>query len=130
MSSLQKPIWLNQTERTPGVSIDFDTGAWRFWGESYPEDCAAFFGPILGPIQEHLTKAKDAITLDIELYYFNSSSAKVLMTLFHMVECSAKNGLDVTVNWCFEPNDDTMQEFGEDFAKDFSHASFNLCPKS
>jgi hypothetical protein len=31
------------------------------------------------------------------------------------------------INWHYNEDDDTMQEFGEDFASDMEHTVFNLC---
>ncbi len=67
------------------------------------------------------------IAFDVELAYFNSSSAKVLMNLFSLLEDAAKNNKTVAINWHYNKDDDTMQEFGEDFASDMEHLSFNLC---
>ncbi len=40
-------ITLPRTERSPEVDFDFASGRLVLRGESYPEDAAAFFGPLL-----------------------------------------------------------------------------------
>jgi hypothetical protein len=64
---------------------------------------------------------------DLELTYFNSSTAKALMNLFKVLEEAAKHGTEVLINWHFAPDDDAMREFGEDFSQDFHACAFNLC---
>lgn len=117
------------TDRTPEVFFDFEGGVFSFKGESYPEDASAFFGPLHQSLEEFLgTDFDSEIVFDVEFAYFNSSSAKVLMNLFQLLEDAAKNqGKKTVINWHYNEDDDTMLEFGEDFASDMEHASFNLC---
>jgi hypothetical protein len=117
------------TERTPSVIFDFENGVFSFKGESYPEDASAFFGPLHKAMDEFLDGPfEKTIVFDVEFEYFNSSSAKVLMNLFQLLEDAAENKSKTTViNWHYNEDDDTMQEFGEDFASDMEHATFNLC---
>jgi len=109
--------------------MDFAQGQMSLKGESYPEDVASFYGPLLSSLDSWLaTKPDVALTVDIELVYFNSSSAKALMNLFMLLEKAAAAGAAISVNWHFSSDDDTMQEFGEDFAEDLEHVRFTLCP--
>ncbi|MCG5243260.1 DUF1987 domain-containing protein [Azospirillum doebereinerae] len=123
MDSLNIPA----TGRTPGVAFDFAAGHLRLTGESYPDDVAAFFGPVFTALRAWLAEpGDDPITFDMELLYFNSSSAKALMNLFQMLEAAAKAGRPVTINWCHEENDESMRELGEDFSEDLRHVAFSL----
>lgn len=122
-------IFIEATERSPFVDFDFAGGRLRMQGESYPEDAASFFGPILEGLQRRLTATRDEVLVfDLEMLYFNSSSAKALMNMFQMLESAAESGQKIQVNWRYHPDDDTMEEFGEDFSEDFVHAQFRLCP--
>jgi len=122
-------IYLKATDRSPSVEFDFATDQLSITGESYPEDAAAFFGPLLEAMGKYLAQAAGhSVVLDMRMSYFNSSSAKAFMNLFQMLEEAARKGVEVTINWRYHPEDDTMEEFGEDFAEDFDHASFNLLP--
>lgn len=114
------------TERSPAVTLDAGSGRLAISGESYPEDAAAFYGPVLEALRAALVE-KPALAVDIQLAYFNSSSAKALMNIFQMLEKAAQAGAGISINWHYHADDDTMQEFGEDFAEDFSAATFTLC---
>ncbi|OIR02062.1 hypothetical protein GALL_159210 [mine drainage metagenome] len=117
------------TERSPEVAFDFANSHLRLKGESYPEDVAAFYGPLLTALDRWLAgRSGSALTLDIELVYFNSSSAKALMNLFLMLDKAGAAGNSVSINWRFSEDDDIMEEFGEDFAEDLQHVRFTLCP--
>lgn len=122
-------ISIEATERTPYTAFDPDARHLLLRGESYPEDAAAFFGPLQQALREFLPQLDDVpFVVDLELSYFNSSSAKALMNMFMLLEQAAAAGHSVRINWHFHPDDDTMAEFGEDFAEDFKHAGFALCP--
>ncbi len=117
------------TERTPAVMFDFENGVFSFKGESYPEDASAFFGPLHKAMDEFLDGSFEGeIVFNVEFEYFNSSSAKVLMNLFQLLEDAAESkGKNTVINWYYNEDDETMQEFGEDFASDMEHTAFNLC---
>ncbi|KAA0598670.1 hypothetical protein J2848_000955 [Azospirillum lipoferum] len=123
MDSLTIPA----TGRTPGVSFDFVGGHLRMTGESYPDDVAGFFGPVFEALRGFLGRPDGGpVHFDMELLYFNSSSAKALMNIFQMLETVARSGRPVTVTWCVEENDDSMRELGEDFAEDLRHVVFRM----
>jgi len=123
-------IVLPPTPRSPSVDFDFQTGRLGLRGEAYPENAAAFFGPLLQAVREHFADGgRDPTEVEIDLVYFNSSSAKALMTLFQLCEEAAEGGRPVVVRWWHGADDETIREFGEDFAEDFVHATFELREK-
>ena len=121
-------ISIAATERSPEVAFDFAQHQLKLKGESYPEDVAAFYGPLVAALDGWLNSlANSVVNFDIELVYFNSSSAKALMNILMMLEKAGAAGNTVVINWRFSADDDTMQEFGEDFAEDLENVTFNLC---
>ena len=130
-STPRTAIRIDPTDRSPAVEFDFDGRRLSISGESYPEDAAAFYGPLLRSLSEFLRDLGGAdLTLDIRMVYFNSSSAKAMMNLFQMLESAAAAGSAITINWRYQADDDIMEEFGQDFSEDFVHARFALCPES
>lgn len=122
-----EPIKIEGSDRSPEVDFDFDGLKFMIRGESYPEDVTAFYGPLLDKLEKALEGADgQQIEFNFELIYFNSSSAKVIMEIFDQLEEAAENGAQVTVNWAFDEEDDTMEELGEEFAEDLEHINFNL----
>ena len=84
----------------------------------------------LEKLKNHLAQCSDStITLDFELIYFNSSTAKVLMELFDLMEETAESGNKAVVNWIHEEDDDHMEELGEEFGEDLEKATFHLKAK-
>ena len=120
-------ISIEATERSPAIEFDFEQNTFSIRGESYPEDVASFFGPVIGPLDEHLSSLNGGeVRFDFELIYFNSSSAKVLMGLFDKLDETADQDVSVTINWYYDEEDDTMEELGQEFAEDLENATFNL----
>ncbi len=120
-------LTIASTERSPAVEFDFDKGRLSFRGESYPEDASAFFGPIFSALDGFLS-SRPALAVQFELAYFNSSSAKAFMNILQKLEQAAQSGMTVCVDWRFAEGDDTMKEFGEDFAEDLEQVTFRLVP--
>ncbi|WP_018877456.1 DUF1987 domain-containing protein [Thioalkalivibrio sp. ALE28] len=117
------------TDRTPAVQFDFAAGQYRLSGESYPEDAANFYGPLTQGLRQAIEDgASDEVEFTVEMIYFNSSTAKALMNMFQILEDGAEAGLKVRINWCYHEDDETMEEFGEDFSEDFEHADYRMCP--
>lgn len=118
-------IKIEASDRSPEVDFDFEKNVFALRGESYPEDVTAFFGPVIGNLEEHLASLKGAeVRFDFELIYFNSSSAKVLMGLFDMLDETADDGNTVVINWIFDEEDDNMEELGEEFGEDLENVQF------
>ena len=123
-------IKVEATERSPEIDFNFATNHFAMRGESYPEDVSDFFGEIMKQFYDYVSELTDTdITFTFELIYFNSSTAKVLMGLFDRLDEIAENDNKVIINWCFEEDDDNMEELGEEFGEDLENAEFNLVPK-
>ena len=85
------------TDRSPEVDFDFANHALRIKGESYPEDVAAFYGPVFSALDDYLAGlATGPARFDFELIYFNSSSARAIMSLLEKLEDAAARGASVS----------------------------------
>ena len=122
-------INIEATQRTPSIDFNFDQNSLRMAGESYPEDAGNFYGEILLSLENYLDSCEDqTITVDFELIYFNSSTAKSLMRIFDLLEEAGETN-QVTVQWHHDSDDDNMAELGEEFGEDLDNASFKLIEK-
>ncbi|ACV69642.1 DUF1987 domain-containing protein [Desulfohalobium retbaense] len=116
-----------KTKSTPWIELDPEQGYLRIQGESYPENAAKFYSPMLEWLQSYLDQVGSGpIQADIELIYFNSSSSKVFMNFFDMLEEAAERGAPVTVFWKYHEDNDTALECGEEFQEDLEHVDFQL----
>ena len=125
-----KNLYLAATADTPEVDFRFDAHSLSLTGESYPENAAAFYGPILKQLQSYLVTCSDGdtITVDVALVYFNSSSTKMLFSFYDALNGAAELGVRVVVNWHRDPEDDTIAEFGDELRDDFTALDFRDLP--
>ena len=123
-------INIEATRFTPRISFDSKCNVFEIRGESYPENAADFYSPVFFWIENYIGQLEDhPFTIDIELFYFNSSSSKVLLDFFDLLEAAADNGKEIAVNWFYEKDDEDALEFGEEFQEDFDSLEFNLIEK-
>lgn len=130
MKSLDVP----RTRCTPRVRLESESGRALFEGSSYPENASDFYQPVFDWFQDYLEamSADNAkpLRLELELVYLNSSSSKILMTIFDLLEDAVARGADVRVLWRYHPENETAHECGEEFKEDFRHLPFSLEPVS
>jgi len=118
---------IEATKSSPEIHFNPDDKHLNIKGESYPENTAAFYQPVLDWIQNFLQSDNNRdITVDIELLYFNSSSSKVLSDIFDQMEDAAKNESSITINWRYHCENDMSLEYGEEFQEDYEKLKFNL----
>ena len=109
------------SDRTPEIELDCEAQTLKFSGESYPENAARFFDPVIKWIEEFIGAGNDrTIVADFELTMFNSSTAKFLMNIFDILDHGAASEQSVTLNWRFHESNDIIQEFMEDLQEDYS----------
>ncbi|MDR3672963.1 MAG: DUF1987 domain-containing protein [Holophaga sp.] len=114
-------------ERSPEVDFRFQENRLALRGEAYPEDAAAFFGPLLKQLSTYCeTLQGQELQVEFQLDYFNTSSAKALMNMIQIFENAVRSGAKVSLRWCFQKDDDVMREFGEDFSMELEHVHFQL----
>jgi hypothetical protein len=122
---LEKPA----TYRTPYVLINEDKRYMRIEGESFHESVIEVFADINIWLEKYLESDFDDFTLDCEMTYFNSSTAKLLFNiLLSLDECAAR-GKAVTVNWITSKDNDIIIECGEDLEDEMTNLNFNLVVK-
>lgn len=105
-------VHLEGTKKTPIVSLDPE-GKIAIGGRSIPEDAFKFFEAILSWVIDYCNSPKESTTVDIELEYFNSGSAKYVMQILRELSELRTNGKDLIVNWYYEEGDDDILERGE-----------------
>lgn len=119
-------FYIEATATSPEVDFRFEQNLLAMKGESYPENAAAFYAPIVQQLRDYLATREDtAITANIALAYFNSSSTKMLFNIFDALDQAAQNGNRVEVNWYHDEEDETIFEFGEELKADFTAIIFN-----
>ena len=120
------PLFIAASPTSPEVDFRFDQHTLSIKGESYPENAAAFYGPVIARVQAYLDQCSEAeITVHVSLAYFNSSSTKMLFSFFEALNDAAMAGNQVRLNWYHDEDDDTILEFGQELQDDFGALDFH-----
>ncbi|MFO7884686.1 MAG: DUF1987 domain-containing protein [Desulfobacteraceae bacterium] len=116
-----------KSKSTPWINFDPEQNHLEIKGESYPEDSAKIYSPMLEWLEAYLHQVNDTpVHVDVELIYFNSSSSKILMNFFDMLDDAAQKGVPITVHWKYHEDNDIALECGEEFQEDLEHVAFDL----
>lgn len=112
---------------TPTVKFDAQTGICELSGESFLEDTAEFYKPLVDWLVEFTTKIKKPIAFIIKLTYFNTSTSRCILDLLNVLKDYEDEGGEVTVNWHYDENDSDMEEDIEDYMID-TGLNINIIP--
>lgn len=115
-----------QTAKTPFIQFDPNLGKFEIKGKSIPENSKVFYTLMFEWLEKYISQPSSLTTLDIQLDYFNTSSAKSVIDLFKKLETIEKNGKGkVVINWHYNEDDGDMQEAGQDY-QSIVKVNFNL----
>lgn len=117
---------IEATKSTPGILFDQERCILRIYGESYPENAAKFYSPVVDWLREYLAESGRELRLEFEIIYFNSSSSKVFMNLFDLLEAAVTDGRQAAVVWRCDAENETAIECGEEFREDVVHLPFEI----
>jgi hypothetical protein len=121
---------IEATKYTPRILLDAENHLLEIIGETYPENTAEFYAPVFSWLEEYIAKLQnEAVTVNLEINYFNSSSSKVLMDIFDKFEASVKEGKNITLNWIYDKENESSLEYGEEFQEDLEVLRLNLVEK-
>jgi len=118
-------LYIEKSERSPDVNFKID-GNLFLGGESYPEDTHKFYTDIFNWLEEFVESRPDTITFTFQLIYFNSSSSKMIYEIFDLLEDANSSVGNLKILWKFNIDDDTMEEYGEEFQEDFPNLDIQL----
>jgi hypothetical protein len=106
---------ISPTKNTPEVFLSPD-GIIRIKGRSIHENVTDFFESIEDWISEYITVPADVTSVDLNLEYFNSASAKVIIHILQKITYVTLKHKKFIFNWYYEDGDDDILERGEYFA--------------
>ena len=123
---MQKLI-IEPGHRTPGIILSPEENLFRIYGTSSPEDVRIFYYPVM----EWIKRLIDEITNDrlkiftdsnplrfqIDLLYFNSSSAKFLADILKEMKKLSSIGIPVAIEWYCDEDDIELKEAGKIFSE-------------
>jgi hypothetical protein len=110
-----KELKISATRSSPEVILIPD-GFIKIKGRSIHENIIDFFKPVGEWIDEYIEDPAEITCMDINLEYFNSASAKVLIKLCQKISYVQLKNKKFIINWYYEEGDDDVLERGEYFS--------------
>lgn len=116
-----KPIYM------PEVNLNATTKECFVSGESFLEEPFKFYISILDWFKRYFQNSSDAITLNFQLTYVNSSSFRAVLDLIKGLKVYQDEGKPLIINWRYPDDEEgeSVLEDGQDFA-DESGAHINF----
>ena len=131
-------LYIEQTSNTPEIHFSPDENIFFIRGTSSPEDVRAMYYPVIEWIkifiddviegESPLFTKENPLKLQIELAYFNSSSAKFLYDIFTELKRLINATIPVRVEWIYDPDDLDQKEAGADISS-LAEIEFTFVPK-
>ena len=119
-------LFIKKTSTTPEINFSPDEKLFLITGTSSPEDVRALYYPVIEWVQNLVNEIIAGkykvfsglvpIRLQIDLHYFNSSSAKFLFDILSDFKRLAPVSVPVIVEWSYEEEDSDMKDAGTDIA--------------
>lgn len=114
-------LLIEATLNSPLIHCNSTDNSITIKGESRPENVKQFYEPLyqwLNNYQSQLQTADNtSVKLNLNLTYFNSSSAKIFLDVvstLHQLEVKNPK-ISFIINWFYVENDEDMLEAGKEF---------------
>lgn len=119
-------LFIEKTVSTPEIHFSPDDNIFKIKGKSAPEDVRAMYYPVIewitifiddvieGEIKKY--SPEKPFVIQIDLFYFNSSSAKFLYDIFSELKRLLTIKIPVMVEWFYDDDDPDQKEAGLDIA--------------
>lgn len=101
---------IEETNLGPEIKMD-SSGKITICGKAMMEDASLYFAACHAWIGEFIENMNGSLLVEIELSYFNSSSAKQLMKMLMVIDDSE---IDGEVIWVYPKENDVLLERGQE----------------
>jgi hypothetical protein len=103
-------LLVEKTKSSPYINLNAVTRTLTFRGESFPENAASFYDPVIKWINAYFSSVGNEKTVfEFEIIYFNSSTSKVFMSLFNALDSLTIAGRKIIVNWRATEENETLR---------------------
>jgi len=137
MSNMEN-LFIAPTLTTPEIRFSLKENIFRVSGTSRPEDVRALYFPVIEWIKQFADNlidgriekytAENPFRFQVDLKYFNSSSAKFLYDILIEVKRIHSETIPVIIEWHYENDDMDLLEAGNDLSI-LAEMEFKYIPK-
>ena len=118
-------IFIEGTDRTPEVDLNFEQGVLTISGRSITENPISFYKKNEDHISTYSKNPKPKTTFKVVMEYFNTSTSKCLVDIFKLLENLQSSNNQVLIEWFYEQDDEEIMDSGEDY-KDIVDMPFEI----
>ncbi|MBN2669205.1 MAG: DUF1987 domain-containing protein [Bacteroidales bacterium] len=115
-----KNLFIEKTSQKPEINFNPETGILAISGRSLPEDSSQFYKPVMDWLKIYFEQPYENTKLVFKMDYFNTASAKAIFSIFNKCEMQFKEGLDISVEWWYDKDDEDMKELGDEYVDLFT----------
>ena len=116
-------LFIEATNSTP--LIDFKEGILLIKGQSYSENPMLFYQPIINWLKNYFNVYEGETIVSLDLIYYNTSSAKFIVSIFDIFENANNNNQNIILNWYYDEENINILESGQDFKEEVTF-EFNI----
>lgn len=103
-------IFLKGTPHSPEIIIDPGKKLFQITGKSLPEEVMDVYHSVLVWVDQNAEKViTENYSVNINLFYFNSPTARVLHKIFKKLDSYYNGQPDFTIHWYYE-NDEEFED--------------------
>jgi hypothetical protein len=131
-------LFIAPSHTTPEILFSPEENIFRVSGISRPEDVRALYYPVIEWIEQFADNlidnqirkysAENPFRFQVDLKYFNSSSAKFLYDILIELKRLHSSSIPVIVEWYYEKDDPDLLEAGNDLSI-LAEMQFKYIPK-
>lgn len=121
-----KKLYISPTKTTPEILLSPEENTFYIRGISSPEDVRAIYYPVIDWIKVFIDEILEGerksyspdfpLKFQVNLDYFNSSSAKFLFDIFSDLKRLIPAGIPVMVEWFYAEGDSDLKDAGKEIA--------------
>lgn len=109
-------LLIESTAKTPHINFNGQTGLFEIKGMSCSEYAFNFYKPVFEWLDNYARNPSEKTTVNIQLKYFNTSSAKCILQLLEKIGNLKEQARNIEVNWFYEKDDEQMIADGENYS--------------
>ncbi len=101
---------IKETEKTPAIDFNFQSGKLLVSGRSYSSDAFDFYKPIIEWLNKYIQNPKETTILEVNVDYFHSVSIKYLTTIVKKIAQLQEVGKSIKVIWLHQSDENDEDE--------------------
>jgi len=102
---------IHQTKTTPFAELK--DGYLVIRGKSVPFNYPDIYDTIQDRMSIYMNKPEEKTRIDICLSAINAVSKRSIINTFQLFEEMSKHGMNILINWYYQPDDEDVYELGE-----------------